>query len=405
MAKLGPRGTPRVGVPIVPPAAPTTAPGSHDATAPVAPLPAPVQPPLPAGKAGVWARPGGEPARSSSSSSGPPLMPDRSAAPPPPASSTGKLPAAGRPKRSTDAGISSVWYQDGEKLDGGADLDESAAEKLERARRLMIPSGDSVSDGYAPARRPMGKIAAIGAGAVLLVIVVMVAILGGNGDSKRSDASAAAGTRAPDAGVRSEPAYTLDAAPVATDAGVPLAIDAGVKAPPVDAGTKVVGPVHKKDPKVSRDPLDNVNGSGSGTDSGSSDAIPDDEAKAKAEFFAKAGEGQLRGGDAQGAASSFKKALELDPKNLGAVIGLGEVAMQQGLYDAAIKHLKKASKLARGNAHIHTLLGECYLNSGNNKAAEASFKRALQLDPDNDRARNGYNEASSRLPPTPDDPE
>ena len=47
-------------------------------------------------------------------------------------------------------------------------------------------------------------------------------------------------------------------------------------------------------------------------------------------------------------------------------------------------------------------LGEAYLNSGNATAAAAAFKKALQIDPDNARARDGYNEASSRVPP-PDD--
>jgi hypothetical protein len=42
------------------------------------------------------------------------------------------------------------------------------------------------------------------------------------------------------------------------------------------------------------------------------------------------------------------------------------------------------------------------LNSGNNNEAANQFKKALQLDPDNSRARDGYNEASSRVPPPGD---
>jgi cytochrome c-type biogenesis protein CcmH/NrfG len=41
--------------------------------------------------------------------------------------------------------------------------------------------------------------------------------------------------------------------------------------------------------------------------------------------------------------------------------------------------------------------------SGNNAQAAAQFKKALQLDPDNARARDGYNEASSRAAPSDDD--
>ena len=58
----------------------------------------------------------------------------------------------------------------------------------------------------------------------------------------------------------------------------------------------------------------------------------------------------------------------------------------------------KAAKLAPKSARIHTLLGEAYLNSNNSSLAAQSFKKALQLDPDSSRARNGFNEASARIP-------
>jgi tetratricopeptide (TPR) repeat protein len=108
-------------------------------------------------------------------------------------------------------------------------------------------------------------------------------------------------------------------------------------------------------------------------------------------------------GDVATAASSFKKAAELDAKNLIAVAGLGEIALQQGLFGDAIAHLRKASKLAPRSARIHTLLGEALLNSGNHAAAADSFKRALQIDPDNARARDGYDEAASHIPAPPED--
>jgi tetratricopeptide (TPR) repeat protein len=124
----------------------------------------------------------------------------------------------------------------------------------------------------------------------------------------------------------------------------------------------------------------------------------------KAEFFANLGAQQLIGGDTAGAASNFKKATELDGKNVAAATGMGEIALRQGLFGDAIAHLSKASKLAPKSAKILTLLGEAYLSSGNNAQAAAQFKKALLLDPDNARARDGYNEASSRVPPPSDEP-
>jgi len=137
----------------------------------------------------------------------------------------------------------------------------------------------------------------------------------------------------------------------------------------------------------------------------SSDTPPPDGAGAdkKAEFYANVGEQQLGGGDTAGAAASFKKALELDPKHVGATIGMGEIALRQGLFGDAIAHLKKAAKLAPKSSRVFTLLGEAYLNSGNNRVAAENFKKALQLDPDNARAREGFNEASAKVPPPEDD--
>lgn len=123
----------------------------------------------------------------------------------------------------------------------------------------------------------------------------------------------------------------------------------------------------------------------------------------KAEFYANLGQQQLGSGDTAGAAASFKKATELDPKNTNAVIGMGEIALRQGLFGDAIAHLRKAGKLAPRSSQVFTLLGEAYLGTGQNSTAADNFKKALQLDPDNTRARDGYNEASSRVPPPSDD--
>ena len=96
-------------------------------------------------------------------------------------------------------------------------------------------------------------------------------------------------------------------------------------------------------------------------------------------------------------------AHDVDPKNAVSVIGMGDIALRQGLWGDAISHLKKAARLAPKSSRVFTLLGEAYLNSGQNAIAAENFKKALQLDPDNARAREGYNEASSRVPPPEDD--
>ncbi len=414
--RVGPRGTPVVGVPIdaaavARAAAPVVAAAAAPVLAPVV-APAPQAPPVvePAARAvatpadapaagGVWER-REAPARAPTAEPTAPRVREGSG-------STGKLPAGARARRpSESAGISNVWFKDGEKLDGGDELDDSQAIRLERARVLQS-SGDSMADYATPARRPVGKYVAIGVGGFGLLLLAVVLLAGGSGDKARPAAG----------GAPVASAVTPDAAPAeaVVDAGVAAGTAAasgtgaasGTAAEPRrDGGGAGTGGTGKKA------------GTGTGTATGRTDPLdpfedpgpapgtgkPTDEDKLQADFFAKTGEAQLRGGDAQSAAGSFKKASELDPRNITAITGLGEVAMQQGLYDAAIKHLKRAAKIAPGSSRVHTLLGECYLNTGRDEAAVTSFKKALQLDPDNGRARDGFNEASNRLPPPSDDP-
>jgi Tfp pilus assembly protein PilF len=176
------------------------------------------------------------------------------------------------------------------------------------------------------------------------------------------------------------------------------------RTPTLPTGTGVTAPAttqadpRPSTPSVTDAPQDPY-GAASDTGAAPSDGVTPEK---KAEFFANLGAQQLIGGDTAGAAANFKKAIELDGKSVAATLGMGEIALRQGLFGDAIAHLTKATKLAPRSAKAFTLLGEAYLNSGNNTQAAAQFKKALQLDPDNARARDGYNEASSRVPP-PDD--
>jgi serine/threonine-protein kinase len=163
--------------------------------------------------------------------------------------------------------------------------------------------------------------------------------------------------------------------------------------------TTVVQPKDTSKPGVSgADGPQDPYGGGGVSDPGDG-AAPDK----KAEFYANLGGQQLASGDTAGAAASFKKASELDPKNTAAVTGMGEIALRQGLFGDAIAHLRKAAKLSPRSSQVFTLLGEAYLGAGQSSTAVDNFKKALQLDPDNARARDGFNDASSRVPPPTDD--
>jgi serine/threonine-protein kinase len=342
-----------------------------------------------------------------------------------------------RGKRPTaEPGVSQVWFDEGDEQDG------------DRARRVISPSvtDDLIYDDI-PRGRSWGKIA-IAIGAIVVIGGVAFALTRDNTPDKPKKDEPAVAT----------PVVTVDAAPStiieSPDAAVAEATpDAAVVASSKDKKALVNDPKKpvtptppptggRRDPKdhntsftppggegprgnetpppptppppvnVTPPPTNTGSGSGgTGVSGGPQDPYggggeppagggePAPSPEKKAEFFANLGQQQLGNGDTTNAAQNFKKALEIDANNAIATIGMGEIALRQGLNGDAIVHLKKASRLAPKSSRVFTLLGEAYLNSGNHKEAANNFKKALVLDPANARARDGYNEASAKAPP------
>lgn len=333
--------------------------------------------------------------------------------------------------------ISQSWYAEGDR--------ESAEAEGSRARKLISPSMADLSlyDDEPPTGRRWGLI--IGALSLLALGGVVVFALTRGGDERKDGASPEPPIASTGVPVDAAPSTIMD--PV--DAGVAPAPDAApataskpvrstptprrgndrVARPPAPSGdgSFIPGsdPVFRRpggetvtpaaDPPVTSFPptpvvapgptgVSGVDGPldpyGNPTDPPASDGSTTEQ---RAVFFANVGAQQLSSGDTASAAASFKKALELDARNVIATIGIGEIALRQGLFGDAIAHLRKAARLAPRSARVFTLLGEAYLNSGNSGEAASNFKKALQLEPDNARARDGYNEASSRVPPPADE--
>ena len=113
----------------------------------------------------------------------------------------------------------------------------------------------------------------------------------------------------------------------------------------------------------------------------------------KAVFYVGLGQNAIRGGKLADGEGFFVKAVELNPGNSDALVGLGEVKAQQGQHAAAIATLQKAVKL-RKTAKAYTLIGESYLAQGKTSDAATAFKTALQIRPGDERARQGFEKAS-----------
>ena len=443
-------GTPRVGVPVVdhaavvqPPVAGVIEPVVPAPLVPRAPVvPAPRDPVVPAARAAV---PVTAPVVAHVTV---PVAPAALSVEPAQAKSLDTSQPRGKRPQSSELNISQVWYDQGDELSGD---DEQPSARRDRARKTISPSVTDLSF-YDEPRRPRTGLF-IGLGAFVLVGgLVAFAVTRGASSGPPAPAHTASVTAASDAA----PSTILPSEPPASEVVTPgVGSAAPVEAPAVAHTTAAARPPAEARPAVEThapvahapptrpatvsgfpvlgsEPTRRPPGSGaisppvtpveparptgparptapSLTDTpkdpyGAGDEPPTDGVapEKKAEFFANLGAQQLIGGDTAGAAANFKKAIELDGKNVAATTGMGEIALRQGLFGDAIAHLTKAAKLAPKSSRVLTLLGEAYLNSGNNAQAAAQFKKALQLDPDNARARDGYNEASSRVAP-PDD--
>jgi eukaryotic-like serine/threonine-protein kinase len=398
-------GTPRVGVPVAPHVPPrTTAPATAPPAGTVAASPAAV---------------------TGSEVAGPVAHVSAPVADIP--TSTATSMSIARAKAAIDPGVSQVWFED----------EESAGSRATYSRRTISASNTDVFFDSGRRRRRLG----------LIVGGVATLVLGGVVLAWVSGADTPAVTPVPQLPAPSQVVAAPQEPPLPV-ISTPIAPEARIKPePPVAARSEADRRSFAPTPRVDRprpaierprdtstgdDPLLRRPGNGSGAAGSPTSAPPVVESGAKtvpspapgvsggdgtldpygsdgagvepeaipapikkAEELATVGQQNMQRGDLAGAAASFKKAVELDGKNLIAVAGLGEIALQQGLFGDAIAHLTKASKLAPRSARIQTLLGEALLNSGNREGAALAFKRALQIDPDNSRARDGYNDASS----------
>jgi tetratricopeptide (TPR) repeat protein len=83
----------------------------------------------------------------------------------------------------------------------------------------------------------------------------------------------------------------------------------------------------------------------------------------------------------------FREALELDPLNADATVGLGMLLIELQRYDAALKTLRRAREIAGDEADLLRALGEACVHLERFPSAVAYFQRALELRPNDPLSR------------------
>jgi tetratricopeptide (TPR) repeat protein len=97
---------------------------------------------------------------------------------------------------------------------------------------------------------------------------------------------------------------------------------------------------------------------------------------------------RVRGGDAVGAESEFRRAIELDPDDLWGYEQLAFLYQRTGKVDKMIATYQEASAARPDNARLHHLLGVLYEMSGDTDQAISSYQKAIELDADLGEPRN-----------------
>ncbi|HWB13581.1 MAG TPA: tetratricopeptide repeat protein [Pirellulales bacterium] len=108
----------------------------------------------------------------------------------------------------------------------------------------------------------------------------------------------------------------------------------------------------------------------------------------RASDYVAMGENLEQNGDGEGARHMFRKALDLEPNNLGALIGLGRHFDRQGQLERAGEHYLAATKYHPKEAIAFNDLGLCYARQRRYDDAVKALSRAVGLEPDRALYRN-----------------
>jgi len=88
----------------------------------------------------------------------------------------------------------------------------------------------------------------------------------------------------------------------------------------------------------------------------------------------------------------YQKAIELDPENYWALVGIGEVYGRMDIHQRAVESLDQAVLQRPRYAFAHAALGEVRRKKGEKDAAITAYSQAILLDPDNLVAHRGLGE-------------
>jgi tetratricopeptide (TPR) repeat protein len=82
-----------------------------------------------------------------------------------------------------------------------------------------------------------------------------------------------------------------------------------------------------------------------------------------------------------------KKAVAAEPENDAYQDTIGWIYYRMGIYNLALLHIKKSVEDRQDSAVVIEHLGDVFLKLGDLKEAKSQWKRALEIDKDNERLK------------------
>jgi tetratricopeptide (TPR) repeat protein len=104
----------------------------------------------------------------------------------------------------------------------------------------------------------------------------------------------------------------------------------------------------------------------------------------------RAGNEFLYANDLQGAARSYRKALDINPNNADAHNRLAAILIKQNKLVEAIKHFNKAVEIEPNNATVHTNLGAILIRTGKINEGIEHYSKAIEINPKHDLAHYNW---------------
>ena len=188
------------------------------------------------------------------------------------------------------------------------------------------------------------------------------------------------------------PAASRSASPVATPAASPAAVSTAPRPTAIPPYSRPVSsPPTVPPPAMSPASEQKINEAQRSEASRAPEQIQIKTVSEKIDEYISSGNRLVSLGKYDEAIKNYADALSLDPRDSRVLYNLATAQMLAKRYSDAVRSYTQVTLINPKDAESFLYLGVCHFNSGRNDLAKESWKKTLELDPDNETAKNYLN--------------